>query len=231
MKRNLKNIVRTILFLFLITSTALLAYLHFFALGDKDLSGTWTSKPDMTKQAAVTALGWLQDIEAVSITLEDMEQYMQDLTIEVNLTMEQTARAEGTFSCNVMPESYDACNQAAYEAFALAFQDLLIERLHKAGYTGGTDRESIETLVTETFGMSTVSYLMSCGPQLLPSLEELQEQYDGSGTYRTEEGILTRQFDDGWQVTTRTEYYLRKGSTLILSEESGYEHSTVYLLQ
>lgn len=140
MRKNLKNILLTILFLCLITSTALLTYLQFFAPNDKDLSGNWTAKLDMTKQSAVTALDWLQDIEAVSISLEDMENYMHGLTIEVNLTFEQTANSEGTFRCNVLPESYDACNQAAYEAFATAFQDLLVERLRMAGYT---DRKSV----------------------------------------------------------------------------------------
>lgn len=230
MRKYLKNIILTILFLCLITSTALLTYLQFFASNDKDLSGNWTAKLDMTKQSAVTALDWLQDIEAVSISLEDMQNYMQGLTIEVNLTFEQTANSEGTFQCNILPESYDACNQAAYEAFAAAFQDILIERLRMAGYTGSTDEESIEALVTETFGMPTVSYLMSCGPKLLPSLEDLQTQYNGSGTYQTEENILTRQFDDGWQVTTKTECYIRKDASLILYEETDLD-STIYTLQ
>lgn len=232
MRKILKNIVLIGLFLFLITFTALLTYLHFFASNDKDLSGNWTAKLDMTKQSAVTALSWLQDIEAVSISLEDMEGYMQRLTIEVNLTLEQTANSEGTFHCNILPESYEACNEAAYEAFAVAFEKLLIERLRMAGYTGNTDKENIEELVTETFGMSTVSYLKSCGPRLLPSLEDLQAQYDGSGTYKTAEGILTRQFDDGQAVTTKTEYYIRKDSRLVLSEENDSAHSSVmYILQ
>lgn len=231
MKRNLKTIIRTIVFLLLLTSTALLAYLHFFASNDKNLSGVWTAKQDLTNQAAVTALNWLQDMEAVSISLEEMEQYMQGLTVEVNLTMEQTARSEGTYHCEIVTESYDTCNQAAYGAFAAAFQDLLAERLHMAGYTGSTDKEAVEQLVTETFGMPTVSYLMSYGPKLLPPLEELQAQYDGNGTYQTQEGVLIRQSDDGWQVTEKTQYYLRKGSTLLLSEEAGYEHAVIYRLQ
>ena len=232
MRKILKNSVLIGLFLFLIIYTGLLTYLHFFASNDKDLSGNWTAKLDMTKQSAVTALGWLQDIEAVSISLEDMEAYMQGLTIEVNLTLEQSANSEGTFHCNVLPESYDACNQAAYEAFAAAFEELLIERLCMAGYTGNTDKETIEALVSETFGMSTVSYLESCGPQLLPPLEDLQAQFDGSGTYKTAEGILTRQFDDGQEVTIKTEYYIRKDSRLILSEETDSGHSPVmYILQ
>ena len=227
MKKIIKNTIIALLLLALSVSTALLAYLHFFASdarefsGDKDLSGEWTANLDMTGQAAVTALFWLQDIEAVSISLEDMESYMQDLTIQVNLTLEQTAPSEGTFQCYVLPESYDACNQAAYEAFAMAFQELLAERLRMADYTGSTDREALEALVTETFGMSTVSYLMSNGPALLPALEDLQAQYDGRGTYETADGTLTRQFDAGRPVATRTECYLREDPSLILYEEDG----------
>ena len=158
MRKTIKSAVFTLLFLTLCASTALLTYLHFFASDDKELSGEWTANIDMTKQAAVTALSWLQDIEAVSVSLEDMESYMQGLTIQVNLTMEQTGRSAGIFQCNVSQESYDACRQAAYEAFAAEFQELLAERLRMAGYTGSTDEEAVEELVIETFGMSTVSY-------------------------------------------------------------------------
>lgn len=227
MRKIIKNTIFTLLLLVLSASTALLAYLHFFATGenglsgDKDLSGEWTASLDMTEQAAVTAFIWLQDIEAVTISLEDVKACMQDLTIQVNLTLEQTAPSEGTFQCHVVPESYDVCNQAAYEAFATAFRELLAERLHMAGYTGETDEEALEALVTETFGMSTVPYLMSCGPALLPSLEDLQAQYDGRGTYETADGILTRQFDAGRPVTTRAEHYIQEDLSLILYEEDG----------
>ena len=85
-----------------------------------------------------------------------------------------------------------------------------------AGYMGGTDKEDLEALVTETFGMSTVSYLMTFGPALLPSLEDLQAQYDGSGTYEATEGILTRRYDNG---TTKTENYVWESSSLVLAEE------------
>lgn len=219
MKKILKFIVLAIVFLALIISTAGLAYLHFFASNDKNLSGEWTASLDVTQQAAVMALGWLQDIEAVSVSMQDMESHMQGLEIAVRLTFEETQRSAGTFRCDVLPESYDSCNQAAYEAFASAFRQLLAERLRMADYAGGTDDEAVEALVAETFGMSTVSYLMSCGPKLLPSLEELQAQYEGSGTYETKEGILTRQFEDGESVRTKEEQYVRKGTHLILTGE------------
>lgn len=228
MGKIIKNAVVIFLFLILIVFTASLAYLHFFASSDKDFSGVWTAELDMTEEAAVTALSWLQDIEAVSISLEDMESYMQDLTVQVELTFEQTSGAGGTFQCNVLPESYEACNQAAYEAFARAFQELLTRRLHMAGYTDRIDEEVIEDLVTETFGMSTVAYLMSYGPDLLPSLENLQMQYGGSGTYEVTEDILTRWFEDGGAVTARAESYIRKESLLVLSGTADFAGSDIY---
>ena len=219
MRKTIKNAVFILLFLTLSVSTAFLTYLHFFASDDKDLSGEWTANIGMTEQAAVTAFSWLQDIEGVSVSYEEIESYMQELTVRVNLAFEQTERFAGTFRCNISPESYEACNQAACEAFASVFQELISQRLRMTDYAGSTDKEAIEALVTETFGMSTVSYLTAYGPTLLPSLEELQAGYDGSGTYEITDDILTRQFEDGGSVATRAEYYIRKDSNLILSGE------------
>lgn len=228
MRKIIKKVIFTLLLLTLSASTALLAYLHFFAPDDRELSGEWTANLDMTQQAAVTALDWLQEIEGVSISLEEMGEYMQNLTVQINLTLEQTDHSKGTFYCNILPESYGACNQAAYEAFAAAFQELLAKRLQMAGYMGSTDRETMEELVDEAFGMSTVSYLMAYGPALLPSLEDLQAGYEGSGTYETEENILTRRFEGDGHDTVKVEYYIRKDSNLILSEEIGSASSGLF---
>lgn len=239
MKKIIKNTVFVILFSVLIIFAVLLAYLHFSVSNERNLSGEWTASLDMTEQAAVTALGWLQDIEAVSVSIQDMENHMQGLSVELHLTLEQTDRFAGTFDSSILPESYTACRQTAYEAFASAFRELTAERLRMAGYTGSTDEEAVEMLVTESFGMSTTSYLMSCVPDLLPPLEDLQSQYDGSGTYEAAEGLLTRQFHSDQLVRTKTERYIRKDSTLILTEETdsanfGYfadHYPVVYTLQ
>ncbi len=223
MRKIMKNVIFTFLILLLGLYTALLTYLHFFASGERDLSGEWTTQLAMTQQAAVTALDWLQEIEGVSVSLEEMEYSMQGLTIEVSLTMEQTERMAGTFQCGIRADSYEACRQAAYEAFAESFRTLLGERLRMAGYAGSTDQEAVEALVAGEFGVSTVSYLMEYGPVLLPSLEELQGQYEGSGTYEVEAGVLRRRFEDGSTVITKEEYYIRKDDALILTGEADSE--------
>ena len=215
MRKVIKNIILLLLILGLSISTALLSYLHFFKSDGRSLSGEWTAELDLTQQAAVTAFIWLQDIEGVSVSLEDVKASMQKLTVRVDLNLEATTDFEGAFRCGILPESYNACGQAAYEAFAAVFRELLAERLRMADYTGGTNKEDLEVLVTETFGMSTVSYLMTYGPALLPSLEDLQAQYDGSGTYEAAEGILTRRYDNG---TTKTANYVWEDSSLVVSE-------------
>lgn len=214
-----KNILYTLLFLSLSILTAFLIYVHFFRPDDRDLSGEWTAQLDMTKQAAVTAFIWLQDIEGVSVSLEEIEADMPDLTITVNMTMEQAGQSGGSFSCAVQPESYAACDQAAYEAFAATFRKLTAERLRMAGYTDSADEESVEALINETFGMSADSYLRTCAPALLPSLEELQAGYDGGGTYEAADGVLVRQFDREGTTVTRSEHYIREDSSLVLSGE------------
>ncbi len=228
MKKAVKNAALVLLFLALCAAVAYLAYLQLIRRGEKDLSGQWTMELDLTEHASVTALSWLQEIEAVSVSLEEIEAGMDNLKVQVDLTFEQTDRSGGTFLCSVSSTSYDACRQKAYEAFAAAFRELLAQRLRMAGYEGGTDQETIEALVAETFGMSTVSYLMSCVPKLLPSLEELQAEYEGSGAYEAEEGILTRQYGEGRDAVARTERYIRQGCDLVFLEEVDSARSPVF---
>ena len=233
MEKVIKNTILLLLILSLSFSTALLVYLHFFKSDGRRLSGEWTAELDLTEQAAVTAFIWLQGIDGVSVSPEDVVSRMQKLTVDVCLNLEATSGSEGAFHFSITKESYEACEQAAYEAFAEVFRELLSERLHMAGYTGGTDKEDIEALVAETFGMSTVSYLMTYGPELLPSLEDLQAQYDGSGTYEAAEGILTWRYDNG---TTRTENYVRENFHLVLlgeevSDRQGQKKPAILIFQ
>lgn len=221
MRKTIRNVICILLFLTLSVSAAYLAYLQFFSADSKELSGEWTADLDMTKEAAVAAALWLRDIEAVSVSLEDMEKYMQGLTVQVHLILEPAAHGEGAFYCYVQQESYDACRQTAYEAFAEAFRELLTRRLRMAGYTGSTEKDAVEALVIDTFGMSTTAYLLSCGPELLPSLEDLQMQYDGRGRYEAGDGILSRQYDGGGPVAARVERYIWEDSCLILSGDVG----------
>ena len=92
MRRAAKNTVFTLLLLFLCAATALFAYLYFFQPGERDLSGEWDAELDMGSRAAVMALDWLQDIEGVSVSREEVESYMQGMTIQVNLNFQETAR-------------------------------------------------------------------------------------------------------------------------------------------
>lgn len=196
-------------------------YTRFLASGGGNVSGEWTASLDMTEYAAAAALCWLQEIEGASPSLDEVSTSMPDLAIQVNLTLKRTSRIGGQFSSSLTPESYETCSQAAYEALAELFREITAKRLRMAGYGDGADAESVEALAAEAFGMSTVSYLMEKGPALLPALEKLQAQYDGSGIYEVKDDILARRFEGGDPDDIRAERYIRKGSLLILSKYAG----------
>ncbi len=219
MGRTVRGTLRCLLLLTVGAVCAFWAYVRFFAEGG--MAGEWTASLDMREQAAASAFCWLQDIEQASVSLEEVGASMPDLTIQVNLTLRKTSRLGGNFQCNISPESYEACRQAAYEAFAGIFREIVAKRLHMAGYVEGVDVQSVEALAAEAFGMPTVSYLMEKGPALLPALEEMQARYGGSGVYEAKDGILTRHFTEGQPDTVRTESYIRQGSSLVLSKGAG----------
>lgn len=97
-KKTLKATILTLLLLTLSVSTALLAYLHFFASKDSGLTGEWTTELDMAGEAAVAAYAWLQDMEGVSVSPEEMEAYMEGLTVRVDLNLTQTEGSAGAFT-------------------------------------------------------------------------------------------------------------------------------------
>lgn len=173
-RRHIKNTLLVILFLTLLTVNVFLVYLHFFASEGGNRSREQSMELNMSDRACSAAYDWLQDIEGVPVSLEDLESRMQGLTVRIVLTPDRDPGSEGSMRCSVVQDSYESCEQAAYEALAGAFRELLAERLLMAGYPGSVDDEALEALAEEAFGMSTVSYLKSCGPSLLPSPEELQ---------------------------------------------------------
>lgn len=188
-KNILKRILLLLLFLTLVGVNLFLVYIHFLTPGDRScveeesaqpdgIPGEWFAELSMTDWAVEAGLGWLQEIEAVSVTSEDLESRMKDLTVRFDLTPEQIGLLGGSLRWSVSSESYESCEQKAYEAFAGVFRELVAKRLRMEGYTGSVDEDVIEALVEETFGMSTVSYLRSCGLSLLPPEEELQHWCD-----------------------------------------------------
>lgn len=219
MGRTVRGTLRCLLLLTVGAVCAFWAYVRFFAEGG--MAGEWTASLDMREQAAASAFFWLQDIEQASVSLEEVGASMPELTIQVNLTLRKTSRFGGNFQCDISPESYEACRQAAYEAFAGIFREIVAKRLNMAGYGEGVDAQSVEALAAEAFGMPTASYLMEKGPALLPALEEMQARYGGSGVYEAKDGILTRHFTEGQPDTVRTESYIRQGSSLVLSKAAG----------
>lgn len=138
--------------------------------------GRWRMYVDLTETARARANGWLQRAELG----ERVDASDALPPIRVGVLLELTP--DGGWRREVEENSLEAAEKEAENALAAALRELLLLRIADAGRAAGTP-EDAETRFQKAIGMSSVQYLESYGPRLLPTPDELRESYEGSGSY------------------------------------------------
>lgn len=175
---------------------------------ERKLPGHWQRNVDFTASGRMYAREWLMAAEGGADY--DPAAYIPELSVTVELVLGE----DGTWSGRVDEDSYNEAVQKAYRGLEDSFEDLLITRVQASGREMESREEAAQS-IAETIGMSCAEYLRTYGPKLLPDLEELQAQYNGSGSWSAEKGVLLR---DG-----SGEAYLINTDLLVLSGTEGTE--------
>lgn len=151
------------------------------------LSGEWTRSVDVSDRIVANAENWLEDVEGVTVTVEDLKETFGSLTIEV--VERYVSDDAGYMVCQreVSKESYDACSLKAYEGMKKAFEGIIYTRLLAAGISTDEIEMDIQELYEEVIGMSMEEYLYQYGPVLVPSYEELSKEFTGAERKQVEE--------------------------------------------
>lgn len=139
-------------------------------------AGRWRLYVDLTETARARANGWLQRAELG----ERVDTADRLPPIRVGVLLELTP--DGGWRREVEESSLEAAEKEAENALAAALRELLLLRFADAGRAAGTP-EDAETRFQKAIGMSSLQYLESYGPRLLPTLDQLRESYEGSGSY------------------------------------------------
>ncbi len=148
-----------------------------------------------------------------NVSLADEE---ANISIQYTLTFAE----DGTYDQQVDEASYEEAKKKAYSALEQALTKVIQLRLSAAGKMTHTDEDVKET--TETLlGMTLPEYLEKCGPQLLPSWEDICAAYNISGTYTAERNSLQLSEQGLRQI-------LLDEDTLVLTDPSGAEPAQVY---
>ena len=183
--------------------------LRLYRRSDPLLVGNWRMQADYTDLARERANAWLREARLGEQT--DTGAYLKPVKLPVELHL----REDGTWSRTFDPDKRAEAEKAAREALETALTELVRLRIQDAGRPEVTEQEA-EDRIAEAIGMSAGDYLELYGPALLPTAEELEAAYTGSGVYQIEGPYLHLE----GHASAR---YLADEVLLVLESEEGTE--------
>lgn len=201
-RRKKTNLVYAIVIMIL--SLALAGLLAFVALGGSfykpKVNGEYVRKIDVTSDVITAATLWINGVQGAEITADEMRDYIGKVYVDAEVSFKPSGSKNGSYSQTVSEQSYKASQDAVYEAVGNKLNELMVDRLIKAGYELELETTSIEETVEKAMGMSTADYLLKADIGLMPPLTKLKEEYDEKGGYVLEDNTLTVTTDRGEAV-------------------------------
>ena len=187
--------------------------LRLWRRSDPVVVGSWRMQADLTLLARERANAWLRAAALGEQT--DAGAYLPPIQVPVDLKLTE----DGQWSRSVDAGKLQEAEREAQTALAEALRALVCLRIRDAGRPE-EDAAGAEARIESAVGMSAEDYLAACGPALLPTVEELEALYGGSGGYTIEgpylhlEGLGSRRYladevlltlagDDGTEVYRR----------------------------
>lgn len=187
-----------------------------FIYKDTSYVGQWTRQVDMTEFVTDVMDIWLDD----SIDGDLAEYGNERVVISINLVM----NSNGSWSESVDEAVYAEAQQQAIRVAAAGLTSFLEKRLATAEVTPESVGKTVEELVQEAIGMSAEDYIKNYGPELLPSITDLNKTYAHNGSYKVEKGILAR---TGLAEDTVYEIYSVQDDFLLISAKSDKDEGIV----
>ena len=173
------------------------------------LAGTWRRSIDLTEEFREAARAYLSEAR-LGNTLDP-----SDYITELQVTLLLEFREDGTYSIKVDESSYGTAKKNAEDALEEAFTDLLSMRGKEMGKSSVSKKE-MEALFSRLTGKSFSEYLQENEIALIPTLDELEAQYNASGAFRKTGELLER---EGLSPAV----FLCDEETLVLRPETGTE--------
>ncbi len=148
------------------------------------LVGEWVGKVDVSDEVTKKASDWF--LAAAMGNSVDLTEAMNGASVDTHLVFS----ADGTWSTAVDKESYDACLDLCYEGMAQGLRDFVRVRFGAASKPDMSD-EQIDSLFSDTIGMSVKDYLKEFGPQIMPTYESMKAAYEREGVYTADKKAVT----------------------------------------
>lgn len=209
-RRKRNSLVPVIVFLTLMLLVVVGAFLYLLLFSNTMMiKGEWIREIDMTEYVRNEIEDYLDTANMGNEI--DLSQYMSNMSVDCRMVLD----SDGNYTEYIDADSYNACADAAKQVLKQAVTELIEKRMDAVKID--TDK-STEALVQEAAGMDYDSYLTKYGPQVLPSLSQLQEENDRSGTYSADRSMIYITGADGTAIgNAEGNLYLVSNATLVIN--------------
>jgi len=130
----------------------------------------------LSEEVSAKAYVWLNQIDDMNISYEDLRQAIGDINLTVELT---PSGKKGIKNQQIVDGAYEQCLEKAYSGLANAYWQVVASRLTESGYDKPINQNTVEKLMKDTYGLSIVDYLKACEDlSLLPSKEDAMTKYN-----------------------------------------------------
>lgn len=130
----------------------------------------------ITEEVTAKAYVWLNQIEDIDISYEEVRGIMGDISITVEL---KPSENKGMKLQEITDGSYQKCYDAAYNGMAEAYNRVVSKRLLDSGYEGELSANIVDSLMKEAYGLSVMDYLKQCEDlTIIPSEDELKQRFN-----------------------------------------------------
>ncbi len=129
----------------------------------------------MSEEAAARAYIWLNQMEDMPLSYEEIKEMMGDIRLELILT---PTGEKGRYMRALADGTFEDCQEKAQAGLEKAYREVAGYRFFAAGYEG----DILDDMMQEVYGVSVSEYLSYCKVQLIPTLVELTEMYSGEVT-------------------------------------------------
>lgn len=180
-KRRGGSAFAVILIILLIAALTVLgakAYLQYRTLDS--IEGTHEEYVDITESVAAGAEEWLEDVEGVTVTVQDISECMGELKITVVTECTLDSYDNLTVTRQVDRTSYDECRDQAYAGVSEYYKNIIRQRLSAAGINA--ENADIDAITEEATGMDVEEFVEQSLPDLFPDYEALNEELTAGET-------------------------------------------------
>lgn len=130
----------------------------------------------LTEEITAKGYVWLSQIDGMDLSYEEVRDIMGAICVTVEL---KPSENKGMKLQEITEGSYAKCYEAAYDGMLEAYNRVVCKRLKDSKFEGEASADTVDSLMKEVYGLSTIDYLKQCEDlQLIPSEEALKNRFN-----------------------------------------------------